>query len=104
MKLDLDHLAQYIQGAEAIVRKDDCIVPLRFTAAEMHAFDGNSDFRRKSYAASCVRLAFTNTRAIPHSRLTKSLPIGDDSPNTPEFHPPMNVASPSSLNVILSDA
>ena len=59
MKLDLDHLAQYIQGAEAIVRKDDCIVPHRFTAAEMHAFDENSDFRRKSYAASCVRLAFT---------------------------------------------
>ncbi|MBO4526784.1 MAG: SGNH/GDSL hydrolase family protein [Victivallales bacterium] len=59
MKLDLDHLAQYIQGAEAIVRKDDCIVPHRFTAAEMHAFDGNADFRRKSYAASCVRLAFS---------------------------------------------
>ena len=59
MKLDLDHLAQFIQGAEAIVRKDDCIVPHRFTAAEMHAFDGNADFRRKSYAASCVRLAFS---------------------------------------------
>lgn len=59
MKLDLDHLAQYIQGAEAIVRKDDCIVPHRFTAAEMHAFDGNADFRRKSYAASCVRMAFS---------------------------------------------
>ena len=59
MKIDLDHLSQYIQGAEAIVRKDDCIVPHRFTAAEMHAFDGNADFRRKSYAASCVRLAFT---------------------------------------------
>ena len=59
MKLDLDHLAQYIQGAEAIVRKDDCIIPHRFTAAEMHAFDGNADFRRKSYAASCVRLAFS---------------------------------------------
>ena len=59
MKFDLDHLAEYIQGAEAIVRKDDCIVPHRFTAAEMHAFDGNADFRRKSYAASCVRLAFS---------------------------------------------
>ena len=27
--------------------------------------------------------------AMPHSRFTKSLPIGDASPNTPEFHPPM---------------
>ena len=59
MKLDLNHLAEFIQGAEAIVRKDDCIVPHRFTASEMHAFDGNADFRRKSYAASCVRLAFS---------------------------------------------
>ena len=58
MKFDLDHLAEFIQGAEAIVRRDDCIVPHRFTAAEMHAFDGNADFQRKSYAASCVRLAF----------------------------------------------
>jgi len=59
MKLDFDRIAQFIQGAEAIVHKDDCIVPHRFTAAEMHAFDGNADFRRKSYAASCVRMAFS---------------------------------------------
>ena len=58
MKLDFDRIAQCIQGAEAIVRKDDCIIPHRFTAAEMHAFDGNADFCRKSYAASCVRMAF----------------------------------------------
>ena len=36
-----------------------------------------------------LRPAFTKTRAMPHSRLTKSFPIGDASPKTPEFHPPM---------------
>ena len=58
MKLPFNQVIPLFQGAEAIVVKDDCIVPHRFTAAEMHAFEGNADFQRKSYAASCIRLAF----------------------------------------------
>lgn len=58
MKLSFEQIIPLLQGAEDIVWKDNCIVPHRFTAAEMHAFDNNADFQRKSYAASCVRLAF----------------------------------------------
>ena len=63
MRVSLEQLPQFIHGAEKIVQKDGCIVPHRFTDAEMHAFDGNADFQRKSYAASCVKLAFLTDAA-----------------------------------------
>ena len=60
--------------------------------------------RQFSVTRPGVRPAFTNTRATPHSRFTKFLPTGDVASNVPEFHPPMNVASPVSRKVSFPEA
>ena len=66
MKLDLDLLRQITRGAVKITQEKDGFHFYRMTPSQIHAYDDNADFQRKTFGCSSIRLEFKTTAAKLH--------------------------------------